>query len=198
MRSALLLSGGMDSIAIAFWKRPDLTVTVDYGQVPARAELRAAASAAADLGIPNLVVRADLSALGSGDLAGRRELGIAPRPEWWPYRNQMLVTLAAMASIPHGVTRLLVGSLATDRHHADGRPEFVEALGALLALQEGGMTLEAPAIAMDAAQLVRESRVPPELLAWAHSCHVANEACGECGGCRKHYRTMAALGVAPY
>ena len=28
----LLLSGGMDSISIAWWKRPDVAISVDYGQ----------------------------------------------------------------------------------------------------------------------------------------------------------------------
>lgn len=38
---ALLLSGGLDSTAIAAWQRPDVCVTVDYGQRPARGELAA-------------------------------------------------------------------------------------------------------------------------------------------------------------
>ena len=34
---ALLLSGGMDSIALAFWKRPEIAITIDYGQRAAEA-----------------------------------------------------------------------------------------------------------------------------------------------------------------
>ena len=96
MKTALLLSGGMDSIAIAWWRRPELAITVDYGQRPALAELRAAASAAEAMGIEHLTVKADLSALGSGDMAGAEPLSLAPVTEWWPFRNQMLVTLAAI------------------------------------------------------------------------------------------------------
>ena len=74
----------------------------------------------------------------------------------------------------------------------------IEAIGALLRLQEGEVALEAPAIAMTATELIRNSGVPMEILAWAHSCHVAEYACGSCGGCRKHYETLRELGIDPY
>lgn len=199
MSVALLLSGGMDSTAIAFWRRPDLAVTVDYGQVPAEAEIRAAAAVCAELGIEQIVLRLpQLGILGSGDLAGTAAAPVAPRAEWWPFRNQLLATLAAAAVLPRGATRLMIGTLATDGHHADGTPGFVRRLDELLASQEGSLRLEAPALGLTAPELVRASGVPLELLAWAHSCHRANYACGECGGCRKHYRTLEALGERPY
>lgn len=198
MTSALLLSGGMDSTALAWWIRPVVAVTVDYGQKPAAAEVRAAAAVCEAVGIRHVIVRADLSALGSGDMAGAAPLPDAPVPEWWPYRNQMLLTLAAMRVIPLGVKRLLIGCLSTDGAHADGRPEFVAAMDTLLDLQEGGIRVEAPAIEMTGAELIRRSGVPREVLAWAHSCHVADAACGMCRGCQKHYETLQELGEAPY
>jgi 7-cyano-7-deazaguanine synthase len=173
MRTALLLSGGMDSIAIAHWYRPEIAITIDYGQCPAAGEIRASQAAAEGLGIEHHIVRADLSALGSGDMAGTASLGVAPVSEWWPLRNQMLVTLAAMRCVALGIKRLLIGTLKTDDHHADGRPGFVEGLNALLNQQEGEMTLEAPAIGLAAVELIRKSGVPMEVLAWAHSCHVS-------------------------
>ncbi|NOK16004.1 7-cyano-7-deazaguanine synthase [Corallococcus carmarthensis] len=198
MKTALLLSGGMDSIAIAWWRRPELAITVDYGQRSALAELRAAASASEAMGIEHLTVKADLSALGSGDMAGSEPLSLAPVTEWWPYRNQMLVTLAAMKAVAHGVQRLLIGTLKTDGLHADGRPDFIMTQDALLRLQEGGLRLEAPAIALTSTELIRASSIPMEVLAWAHSCHVGIYACGQCRGCQKHYQTLAELGVDPY
>lgn len=198
MKSALLLSGGMDSTSIVYWKRPDMAVTVDYGQLAAPAELRAAAAVCTELGIENLAVRVDLARFGTGDMSGRPALDLAPRSEWWPYRNQALVTIAAMATISHGVGRLMIGTLRTDAHHADGTAGFVANLAALLAMQEGAMLLEAPAIALDAVELVKASNVPMEILSWSHSCHRSDFACGECGGCRKHYKTMEAIGADPY
>jgi 7-cyano-7-deazaguanine synthase len=198
MSSALLLSGGIDSVAIAYWKRPEFAITIDYGQRPAAAEMRAAAAVANALGIEHLKVTIPAAELGSGDLAGLPPLPMASKPEWWPFRNQLLVTAAAAKALPLGARRLLIGTLATDAHHSDGSPDFVRRLGELLSIQEGGMTLEAPAIGMNAVDLVRTSGIPHELLAWSHSCHMSDFACGGCGGCRKHYRTMAEIGEFPY
>jgi 7-cyano-7-deazaguanine synthase len=188
----------MDSIAVAYWRRPQAAITIDYGQRPAAAEIRAAAAVSEALGLEHHIVQADLSALGSGQMAGSAALAVAPVPEWWPFRNQMLITLAAMKGVTIGVERLLVGTLRTDEVHGDGRPAFIEAMDVVLRLQEGAMTVEAPAIALTAVELIRASGAPIELLAWAHSCHVGEYACGLCRGCRKHYETLAQLGVDPY
>lgn len=198
MSTALLLSGGMDSIAVAHWHRPKVAITIDYGQRPAEGEIRASQAVAEVLGIEHHVIRADLSALGSGDMAGSPALPVAPVSEWWPFRNQMLVTLAAMRCVALGTKQLLIGTLKTDLSHADGCPEFIEGLSTLLRLQEGEMTLEAPAIGFTAVELIQKSAIPMEMLAWAHSCHVGEFACGLCRGCRKHYETLRDLGETPY
>ena len=198
MTTALLLSGGMDSTAIAYWRRPEVAITIDYGQQPAAGEIRAAQAVSQALDIDHHVLRCDLSALGSGDMAGAVALDLAPVPEWWPYRNQMLVTLAAMKAVGLGVDTLQIGCLATDGQHADGRADFVAALDGLLRLQEGHLRLEAPAVELTAVELVRRSKIPMDVLGWAHSCHVGEYACGLCRGCQKHYETWKALGYDPY
>ncbi|KXU89792.1 7-cyano-7-deazaguanine synthase [Paraburkholderia monticola] len=198
MKTALLLSGGMDSVAIAYWMRPEVGITVAYGQRAAEAEVRAAAAVCEALNIEHHVIDADLSALGSGDMAGSAPAALAPVSEWWPFRNQMLITLAAMKAVSLDVNRLLIGTLRTDGMHADGTQEFIAAINALLRCQEGAISLEAPAIGLTGPELITASGVPADLLAWAHSCHVANEACGMCRGCRKHYETLGELGFEPY
>lgn len=194
----LLISGGMDSISIAWWKRPDVAITIDYGQRPARAEIAASEAACRAMSIRHEVVRADCSSLGSGDLVAAAPAAAAPVPEWWPFRNQLLLTLAGMAAIRLGITHLMLGALASDREHVDGRPEFVQAISSLMALQEGGLTVSAPAITMTAVELVKKSGVPREVLAWAHSCHISDYACGQCRGCVKHYKAWEALGWDPH
>lgn len=198
MKQALLLSGGMDSSAIAYWKRPDITITIDYGQSPAPGEMRAALEVSSALSIPNHTVSVDLRALGSGDLVNKQAHEIAPENEWWPYRNQMLITLASMVAINEDVTEIMIGALRTDGFHKDGSLEFVEAIDNLTGMQEGGIRIVAPAIELSADELVRASEIPFDLLAWTHSCHKAEYACGTCRGCIKHYHTMEALGYAPY
>jgi 7-cyano-7-deazaguanine synthase len=183
----------MDSIALAWWRRPQIAITIDYGQLAAPAEIGAAARVAEEIDARHEVVRANCSGIGSGDMAGGAPDLLAPVSEWWPYRNQLLVTLAAARGLALGVSSLLVGSVATDSAHADGTSSFYVALDALMRLQEGEVSVEAPAIGMTTVELVRSSGVPREVLAWAHSCHVGALACGGCRGCVKHYRTMDEL-----
>lgn len=196
--NGLLLSGGMDSIAIAWWKRPDVAYTIDYGQRPAAGEIAASKAVCETLNIRQRIISIDCSSLGSGDMAGNSPAEVAPVSEWWPFRNQMLITFAAMAAIADGVTNLMLGALRTDGLHADGRPDFIQAISKLLEIQEGGIVVSAPAIEFDAPELIKASEIPHEILAWAHSCHTANSACGNCHGCRKHYHTWKALGRDPY
>ncbi len=189
----LLLSGGMDSIALAYQRRPRWTLTVDYGQVSADGEIRAATAVATTLRLEHTVVRVDCRALGSGALAGTAPTALAPVPEWWPFRNQLLVTAAAMYAVTVGAQHIVIGAVATDVAHADGRAEFISALDAVLRCQEGHLTLRAPALHLDTAALIHEARVPLDLLAWAHSCHTGPFACGTCRGCQKHLNVTEAL-----
>lgn len=189
MKSALLLSGGLDSIAMAYLKRPSVAITVDYGQKAAGAEVEVAAFISKKLRIRHEVVRADCSAVGLGCMSERGTCGKdvrAPTPEWWPFRNQLVVTLAAGRAVVLGIKRIIIGSVSTDKRHRDGTPDFVTQMSDLLKLQEGGMTLVAPAIQMTTLDLVAKSRIPLSLLAWAHSCHTGNYACGVCPGCIKN------------
>lgn len=190
---AVLLSGGMDSIALAHWKRPDVAITLDYGQKAAPTELAAAAEVARILAIRHETIRVDCSTLGSGDMAGGAPLGVAPVTEWWPFRNQLLLTLAGMRAVAIGVAELMVGSVVSDGSHADGKAEFYAAVDRLMSLQEGGIRVTAPAIGMSTAELIRVSGVPRETLSWAHSCHTGPLACGDCRGCHKHFQVTEEL-----
>lgn len=190
---ALLLSGGMDSVSLAYWKKPQFAITIDYGQIAARGEIAAAAQVSRELGIQHHVVSVDCSAVGSGDMAGSAPLSLAPVPEWWPFRNQLLLTLAGATALGLGVTELMIGSVVSDGSHADGRPDFFSQIDQLMSIQEGGLRVTAPAIAMTAIELARTSGIPRSLLAWSHSCHTGMYACGVCRGCVKHYNTMEEL-----
>jgi 7-cyano-7-deazaguanine synthase len=186
----------MDSLSIAWWKRPDLAITVDYGQKAAEAEKAASAAVCAQLGIEHHILTVDCRSLGSGDMAGAAPDAAAPASDWWPYRNQLLVTLAAMKAIALGATTLYIGTVSSDEGHRDGTTEFVRLIDSLLSYQEGTMHVEAPAIGMTTQQLVNAAEVPESILAWAHSCHKANLPCGSCRGCNKYNQSMFDLGYA--
>lgn len=185
----------MDSVAIAWWKRPQLAITIDYGQRAAEGEIRASAQVAKELGIAHEVVCVDCSPLGSGDMAGAAADSAAPTTEWWPYRNQLLITLVGMRAIARQVQTLFIGTVRSDGgNHADGTPEFVQKMNDLMAYQEGHLQVVAPAIEYSTTELVRHAEVPPGLLAWTHSCHKADIACGDCRGCNKWRETYEELG----
>ncbi len=194
MKTALLLSGGMDSLTLAWWKRPDIALTLNYGQLAAQAEIEASRTICKQLEIPHRVIEIDCRQLGSGDMAGSQADGLAPASDWWPYRNQMLITLAAMKAISFGVTRLWLGTVKSDDFHKDGSPEFMSAISRLLSLQEGGIIVEAPAMELSTAELVRKSGISAGVLAWAHSCHKSNLACGNCRGCNKYMEVFQEVG----
>lgn len=193
MKTALLLSGGMDSISVAWWKRPDVAITIDYGQLAAGAEREASRAICERLGIEHHNVQIDFRSLGSGDMAGAEPNSNAPASDWWPYRNQMLITIAAMKAIGLGIREIILGTVKSDSSHADGTVRFLNSVDGLLSMQEGGIRVSAPAIAMHTAELVRLAGVPASLLAWAHSCHKANVACGNCRGCNKYFEVFSEL-----
>ncbi|HEV8239224.1 MAG TPA: 7-cyano-7-deazaguanine synthase [Thermoanaerobaculia bacterium] len=192
--SILLLSGGYDSTAIAWRERPNLALTFDYGQTPAAGEIRASRAICSELGIAHEIIAADLRPLGSGDLAGRSALDISPSPEWWPYRNQMLLTFAAMRALQLGERRLIIGTVSTDAFHGDGQQHFFATFNDLLLCQEGDLRVETPAIELTTQALIRDTGTPRRLLAWCHSCHVAEWACGQCRGCLKALAVRQDLG----
>ena len=184
-------------MALAYWIRPDHALTFDYGQAAAEAEITAASTFCSAVGLTHEVIKIDCSALGLGVMrTGASSLPeypvgiIPPTPEWWPFRNQLLITLAAARAISLEVSELYLGAVASDRQHRDGLPDFYELMDRLLAMQEGDLRLRVPALDFDSADLVKNSRIPLSLLAWSHSCHRSNLACGLCRGCIKHQRVL--------
>lgn len=182
-------------MAVAWWKRPQVAFTIDYGQNAAQAERMAAAQVCHEVGIEHHVIEVDCRSLGAGDMAGATASPVANTTEWWPYRNQLLVTLACMRAVSCGVNLLYMGTVRGDGiRHRDGLPEFFQRMNELVAFQEGSLSVQAPAIELTTEQLIRHTAVPPGLLAWSHSCHRGNVACGDCRGCSKHFRTYEELG----
>ena len=190
---------------LCYWQRPELAVTIDYGQAPAEAEIEASCEVCRVLGIRHEVIKADCSEIGLGNMvvgevAGRVSglLTVAPSPEWWPFRNQLLITIGAARCVANGYNQVIVGTVKSDKCHRDGTRKFVRLMNALLACQEGGVTLLAPAIGMNSAELVLQSGVPRLTLCWAHSCHTSNLPCCNCRGCAKHIEVMRILSESEF
>lgn len=198
--TALLLSGGIDSAAVAAWKHPDIALFIDYGQRSASAERRAARAVAAELEIRHHELTVGLDALGAGVLKDDVTRDGWPSPEWWPYRNQLLVTCAAAWLTTNAEileikmppqARILMGTVSSDAsRHRDGSFRFFEALNALLASQEGFIGVDVPAIEMSTQQLILVSHITDSVMGWTHSCHTANLPCGRCPGCHKREQVL--------
>ncbi len=194
MSNLLLLSGGIDSTVIAAIDRPEAALFVDYGQNPARAELESARMVALHLALDLYEISVDLSTIGAGLLVGQPKSVGAPTPEWFPFRNQFLITIAAAVAVRHGYRTVVLGLVAGDGdRHADGTRGFVDAIDKLISAQEGNARVIAPFIESDIVQLAARSALPEHVLRRTHSCHVGNLACGQCPGFHRRIAILAAL-----
>ena len=192
----LLLSGGLDSTAIASIREPNVALFVDYGQRPSRGELRASRAVASYLGIPFRSISVDLSQLGGGLLLDELPLPNAPSPEWWPFRNQFLATIGAAIAVQNGLERVVIGSVKGDGdRHVDGTSEFYEQLDRLISVQEGGIRVTAPYLETTTAELVERSGRGMELFGWTISCHRADMPCFSCPGCNKRGSVLSEVGL---
>lgn len=194
MTDLLLLSGGLDSTALAVIHRPAVCLTIDYGQRAAQGEIQASREICRELDLRHDMLPLPLHELGTGLMAGQPDSALSENPEFWPFRNMLLITLGAMYAAKHRLDRVLIGTLATDVRHRDGSPEFLHGIAEIVRAQEGGIELVAPALGDDALSLIRRSGAPESVLGWTHSCHVSAIACGHCPGCHKHSNTLEVLG----
>lgn len=193
--SLLLLSGGLDSACIAALLNAPAGLFVDYGQLPAAAERDAARMVSGHLSLQLHEVRVDLSSLGQGLLVGRAKTD-GPTPEWFPFRNQFLLTIAACVALGHGYDSVVIGLVGGDGdRHADGKSTFVETIDQLVAHQEGNVRITAPYVDVAPAELLRSSDLPRHLLWRTHSCHVGNLACGQCPGCERRTQLLSHAGL---
>ena len=124
-------------------------------------------------------------------MAGASVHALSPTLEWWPFRNQLLVTLASMKLVQCGIDEVIIGSVKGDAIHADGTSGFVQNMDALLRIQEGAIRFSAPALHLTSTELLRKSRIPLGVLALAHSCHSGPIPCGQCRGCIKSLEVFA-------
>lgn len=183
----LLLSGGLDSTALAVMNRPGGCLFIGYGQTAADAERRAATQVALELGLRLDTLDIATETLGAGLMASRLDSAadaLSVAPEWWPFRNQLLITIGASWAVTRGYSKVLIGTVASDAsRHRDGSAEFLAAMDHVVAMQEGGVRVAAPASHLTTAELIEVSGVSDAVLGWTHSCHRANLPCAQCPGC---------------
>ena len=173
--NVLLLSGGIDSSAIAFWKRPDTCLTIDYGQPSFLGELRAARAIAATVQAAHHVASVPLY---------KDPIGT---DGYWPVRNQLLISVAAAMFGREANLKILLGVLGTDVHSDCAKP-FIATTNELFAVQGALIRVSAPAIDLNERELLSRSNFPLEKLGVTFSCHRSDLPCGDCPGCLKQSR----------
>jgi 7-cyano-7-deazaguanine synthase len=184
--SLLLLSGGTDSTCLAHALRPSLCLTIDYGQRIAKAEIEASRNVCKRLHLKHKVIKIDLRAFATGTMAGRKQKNQGALPEWWPFRNQLVLTIGSMVAYSRGLQEVIIGTVRSDRRHRDGSVAFLRQMDRVVRSQEGAIRLLAPASKLSAEELFSAAEPPLSLLGLTFSCHRSNFPCGQCGGCRKN------------
>lgn len=195
IKRALLLSGGIDSICLAYGLKPEIAYTIDYGQLPANREIYVSKIICDIVGIKHEIIRVDCSSLGTGSLINKESLKISPSDEWWPFRNQLLITLALMRCIKDNVHELFLASVKSDNFHCDGSSDFYNLINNLVSYQEGNINVICESLEFYSHELAIKYNVPLEILSLAHSCHKSNIACGKCSGCLKQLKVRYELQI---
>ncbi|TDS52417.1 7-cyano-7-deazaguanine synthase [Myroides indicus] len=195
LKRAILLSGGIDSISLAYNLKPEIAYTINYGQTVAEREIYVSEYICKVLNIKHKVISVDCSSLGSGTLANKKNLKSSPSEEWWPFRNQLLITLSAMQAINDGVSEIYLASVKSDKFHTDGTKKFYDLINETVVFQEGNIKILCPTLELYSHELVQNFNVPLELISIAHSCHISNLACGKCSGCTKQLRVKYEIGL---
>ena len=201
-KAVVLVSGGMDSVLVLAIARElgyDVhALSVRYGQRHT-SELDAAARNAIALGaVEHKVVAVDLRSIGGSALTADIDVPEAPSAgipvTYVPARNTIMLSVALGWAEVLGARDLFCGVNAVDYSgYPDCRPEFIAAFERLANLatkagvEEGGLKVHAPLIAMSKADIVVEGLRLGVDFAQTVSCYQADaegRACGRCDACR--------------
>ena len=207
MQTLVICSGGLDSVVLAYETAQsaqlDILVSFDYGQRH-RVELARAADCAKALGCRH--ERIDISALGRL-LSGSALTSDQPVPDGHyaeesmratvvPNRNAILLTAAFGVASARGCQAVAIAVHGGDHFiYPDCRPTFISAFAVMqtLALQDmGEVTLQAPFVEIDKAEIVRRGAALAVPFAATWSCYKGGTThCGRCGTCVERREAFA-------
>lgn len=206
--SLLILSGGMDSVTLLYEYRDQIALAVNfhYGSNHNEREAECARYHCKNLGIELLEISlgfigeyfhsslldgADAVPEGSYTDENMRSTVV-------PFRNGIMLAVAAGIAESNGLTRLLIASHAGDHAiYPDCRQGFIDAMGR--AIEEGtyeDITLLAPYSALTKAQIASVGKRLGIDYSKTYSCYRGNEKhCGCCGTCVERREALAEAGV---
>lgn len=207
--SVIIVSGGLDSVTLLYDRRDEiaLALSFDYGQNHAAKELPLAAMHCRRLGIPHVTIplkfmheyfKSSLlegaEAIPEGNYADDNM-----RSTVVPFRNGIMLAIAAGIAESHGLDRLLIANHGGDHTiYPDCRPEFISAMDA--ATQAGsynGVRVVAPYTNLTKADIVRRGAELGIDYRETWSCYKGGDRhCGRCGTCEERKEAFRDAGVS--
>jgi len=205
MKSCIVLfSGGIDSTTALYWALAEyarvFALTFDYGQRHS-VEVRMARRLARKLSLPHVVLKVDLRQVGGSALTDAaipvpghrdlRDLRAGIPPTYVPFRNGILLALAAAWAEARGVTDLVCGfNIVDSPNYPDTRRGFVEAMekainaGTKAAFGAPPMRILAPFLELKKSAIIRKGLALGVDYSHSVSCYSGGEVpCGVCSSC---------------
>lgn len=213
--AVVLFSGGIDSTTALCWAldRYDkvFPLTFDYGQRH-RVEVRVATKAARKLGLKPVVIKLDLRQVGGSALTdpgidlpkpkGLARLKAGTPPTYVPFRNGILLAVAAAWAEAHGVADLVVGfNIVDSPNYPDTRREFIRAMEKAVNAGTGAafggpqMRILAPFVGLRKSEIIRRGLALGADYSFSVSCYAGGEKpCGVCSSCLLRARAWKETG----
>lgn len=206
--SLLILSGGMDSVTLLYEYRDRIALAVNfhYGSNHNEREAKCARFHCRQLGVELLEIPLDFMGqyFHSSLLDGAEAVPEGHytddnmRSTVVPFRNGIMLAVAAGIAESNGLTELLIASHAGDHSiYPDCRQGFIAAMGR--AIEEGtyeDITLLAPYSSLTKGQIAAIGKRLGVDYSKTYSCYKGNEKhCGRCGTCVERREALAEAGV---
>jgi len=214
-KAVVLFSGGIDSTTSLYWARAEYNrvtaLSFDYGQRH-KIELSFARKLTRRLRIPHPTLRVDLGQIGGSALTSRsiplprfatpQDIGPGIPPTYVPFRNGVLLALAASWAEADGVSDIICGFNTIDSpNYPDTRRRFVRAMERAINLGTGApasgtpLRLIAPFIRLRKSEIIRKGLSLGADYAYSISCYRGREIpCRKCSSCLLRQKAWAEAG----
>lgn len=206
--SAIVVSGGMDSITLLYEKAANiaLAVTFDYGSNHNKREIACAAYHCQQLGIEHIII--PLAFIGQHFKSSLLE-GADAVPEGHyeaknmkstvvPFRNGIMLSVACGLAESRKLSHVLIANHHGDHSiYPDCRAGFVHAMSE--AMRHGtyiGVTIDAPYTDISKADIARIGKRIGVDYSKTYSCYKGGEKhCGKCGTCVERKEALRDAGI---
>jgi len=214
MKTLAIVSGGMDSVTLAYWLKSrgrDLSLlSFNYGQRH-ETELNRAMLAAERLGVEHKII--DIRTVGANlggssltdlsmDVPDGHYAEESMRITVVPNRNAIMLAIAFGVAYAGSFNEVAIGNHAGDHYiYPDCRPAFIDAFNAMQKEAGGEMwqvDLFAPFVNMTKADIVRVGYILDVPFKDTWSCYKGTGIyhCGTCGTCTERKEAFELAGIA--